>query len=70
MSSLNQLIEQKDDLTQKIRETHIYLNSLQKDYSSISKQIDQLCQHKWIYTDISVPYDQKPYICEVCGRYK
>lgn len=32
----------------------------------MTKEIDSLCDHKWVYTTHSVPFDQKPYKCEVC----
>lgn len=60
-------IKNRDDLYNEIFILKNKLSILEEKYNEITKQINTLCNHKWVSIQFSVPFDQKPYQCEICG---
>lgn len=69
-NTLETLIEERDDMYNEIISLKNKLFTLENEYNQITKEINSLCDHKWVYTTYSIPFDQKPYQCEVCGKMR
>lgn len=69
-NTLETLIEERDDVYNEIISLKNKLFTLEDEYNQITKEINSLCDHKWVYTTHSIPFDQKPYQCEVCGKMR
>lgn len=69
-SVLETRIEERDDLYNEIISLKNRLFTLENEYNQMTKEIESLCDHKWVITAFSVPFDQKPYQCEICGKMR